>query len=1317
MNQDIREISSITFGVLSTEQILNMSVCKIDNTKLGGIDKTGNIGTVYDGRMGTIENGKDCETCHQDVWTCPGHFGHIEFNEPIIHPLFYKQVTSYLKCFCIKCFRLLLNRDQIYLNDLNRFKGNKRFEKIIEKLEKIDTCSYCSHPQPEFKYSPIDNTISMVCKQKGYDKLVIVLTVEEIKKTFNNIINEDIELLGFDPVMVHPKNYIMSVFPVLPQTCRPFVIADGNTCDDDLSNQIVEIIKANNHLAEDDNTLKSDTKRQKYLQSLKFRVSTFYNNSAGKAKHTTSGRPIRGLKERLTGKDGQIRTNLMGKRSCTPNTPILMFSGKIKKAENIVVGDIVVGDDGSPRTVVNTVTGESLLYKVKQSYGEDYGISCEHILTLKYCEHCKIHWVNKNKNGKWVMKWYDRENNIIKTKKIPVIPGITIEEAKQQMEYFKSTLNTNPIIDIHVKYYLSLSNDVRKCMFGIKLSKPIQWVYKEVKLNPRILGMWLGNNTANESMNFILNDEELVKYLTTWAEENNVTIKKYDKFCYTIVGSSNAFTIPIEYYGLNNSKYIPEEYIINDENTRLLLLAGLIDTENTIEHKNNTICISQLLEHKAILDGAEKIARSLGFRTDISCINTSFNSNDELENKKILILTISGKGIEQIPTLNPRKNCNSSNYDTSCYKIEVVEDGIGRFCGFEVDKNNRFILGDFTITHNCDQTGRTVIGPDPTLKMGQLAVPVEMADILTVPVHITNFNIDMMTKLVNEGKANFVLKKGGTTRINLQNALFYRGTRLMHGDIIVRGKEEIVVNCGNTQLKSGDRLKRNGLFVEDLKYPGKRKYILEIGDIVERKLKDGDIVLLNRQPTLHKASMMAQEVVIRPFKTLRMNLSICKPFNADFDGDEMNIHVAQSLESQIELRELSASKHNLISAQDGKPNMAIVQDSLLGAYRMTVGIQKVRKDQFFNISLKLDITVEQTMMKIQHISRIMKKKGKSSDPYHGKGLISLILPDDLIYEKKNNTDPNEPVLKIYRGVLYEGAINKTIVGASHNSLIQIMYKEYGADAAAKFIDGIQFITNNWLLISGFSVGVEDCLIQGKNKEEEIKDEIQKCFIEAEGIKTTTSHPIIRELRISAVLNKAKDIGLRIAKDALDQNNNFLSTVNSGSKGDFFNIAQITGLLGQQNLKGQRVVYSLNHGKRSLPHYPFGELPVDIEYESRGFIASSFIKGLNPKQFYFHAMSGREGICDTAMGTATSGYMQRRIVKLTEDIKTQYDGTVRDSIGKTYQLSYGGDGLDPVNTVKVNGSHEVCDVSRIVARLNMNHELCLNPDEEELTDDE
>ena len=148
----------------------------------------------------------------------------------------------------------------------------------------------------------------------------------------------------------------------------------------------------------------------------------------------------------------------------------------------------------------------------------------------------------------------------------------------------------------------------------------------------------------------------------------------------------------------------------------------------------------------------------------------------------------------------------------------------------------------------CDQSGRTVIGPDPTLKMGQLAVPVEIADNLTVPVNVTAFNLKAMTELVNRGKANFVLKDGGTTKINLQNALFFRGTRLMHGDLIVREGKEIVVNNGNDMLKPGDRLKRNGEFVENLKYPEKREYHLNVGDIVERKLQDGDIVLLNRQP-------------------------------------------------------------------------------------------------------------------------------------------------------------------------------------------------------------------------------------------------------------------------------------------------------------------------------------------------------------------------------------------------------------------------------------------------------------------------------------
>ena len=301
---------------------------------------------------------------------------------------------------------------------------------------------------------------------------------------------------------------------------------------------------------------------------------------------------------------------------------------------------------------------------------------------------------------------------------------------------------------------------------------------------------------------------------------------------------------------------------------------------------------------------------------------------------------------------------------------------------------------------------------------------------------------------------------------------------------------------------------------------------------------------------------------------------------------------------------------------------------------MTLGEQKMSRAQFYNIALKIGLSARETLERLEHIRTILKQQGKNPHLYTGKNIFSLFLPLTLLYEKKNNANPDEPVVKIHRGVLYEGTLDKTILGATHNSLIQVIHKEYGKDAAAHFIDCVQFATNNWLFISGFSIGLGDCMTEcatraeGANKEQEIKDVIMKSFMEAEAIKTTTSHPGIREMRVNATLNKAKDVGLRIAKDALSKDNNFLTTVRSGSKGDFVNIAQIVGLLGQQNLKGKRIKLMMNHGRRSLPHYPFGEhMTPEMEYESRGFISSSFLHGLKPEEFYFHAMSGREGVCD------------------------------------------------------------------------------------------
>ena len=258
---NIQEISSITFGVYSSQDVIDMAACKVENTK-----KTG-YGSVYDERMGTIDSTKDaCETCGETAEKCPGHFGYIEFNEPILHPLFYKRIVTFLNCFCLQCSRLLLTENQIKLSDISKYKGESRFNQIQEKLKKVNICCHieCGCIKPTCKFITADSSIVQIHESKDKTKTGLTLSTEEIYKIFDNILDSDVRLLGFDPELAHPRNFIISALPVLPICARPYVKADGNICDDDLTIQYIEIIKANQALAPDANGKPpNNTKRQK----------------------------------------------------------------------------------------------------------------------------------------------------------------------------------------------------------------------------------------------------------------------------------------------------------------------------------------------------------------------------------------------------------------------------------------------------------------------------------------------------------------------------------------------------------------------------------------------------------------------------------------------------------------------------------------------------------------------------------------------------------------------------------------------------------------------------------------------------------------------------------------------------------------------------------------------------------------------------------------------------------------------------------------------------------------------------------------------
>ncbi|ASZ85077.1 097L [Cherax quadricarinatus iridovirus] len=602
----------------------------------------------------------------------------------------------------------------------------------------------------------------------------------------------------------------------------------------------------------------------------------------------------------------------------------------------------------------------------------------------------------------------------------------------------------------------------------------------------------------------------------------------------------------------------------------------------------------------------------------------------------------------------------------------------------------------------CNNTARTVVGPDPTLKLNEVAVPEQIANSITIPEYVTPFSIDKLTKLVNTpGKTTSIVKKDGR-KLTVSYAGVKSGTYLNHGDVIERdGKKIEVMDC-KMKLKETDIIYRpekneKGEFKKEYKIvktvlPKQNHIELEIGDRVMRYLQNGDFVLLNRQPTLHRNSMQGMKVVIKPGKTVRVNLAIVTGFNMDFDGDEANLFIEETLEARTELEYLSNAVYNILSHQANKPEMVIVQDSLLGAYKMTESIKHMRKDQF----MKCLMHIEHDYNFVDRMKQIRAIRNEKDDEYTAHALFGFLFPDNFHISYDNN-------LEIKYGVVTKGYFDKTTLKGSKRSLIRILCLEYGPYVTAKFIDNIQFMTNGWLEMNPFSIGIQDCLIGNPQKKMDIKNTTQKYFLEANNVAKSTDNIYIRESRINCALNKAKDLGLKIAKEALKPDNNFISTVTSGSKGDYFNIAQITGLLGQQNLDGQRPTPTLSNNKRTLIHYP--EVIMNDparKYRSRGFVASSFIEGMYPDEMFFHAMTGRDGMTKTSMGTASSGYLQRSITKINEDIKVEYDGTVRDAKKNIYQFLYGNHGFDPSKVTINEEKGEVYPVNfeRLAGKLNM-----------------
>ena len=552
-----------------------------------------------------------------------------------------------------------------------------------------------------------------------------------------------------------------------------------------------------------------------------------------------------------------------------------------------------------------------------------------------------------------------------------------------------------------------------------------------------------------------------------------------------------------------------------------------------------------------------------------------------------------------------------------------------------------------------DFSARTVITPDPNLSLDEVGVPRSVAMTLTVPEAVTPLNMTRLTQLVQNGSmeypgARYVIREDGT-RISLA-----------------------------------------------LGGPAARNTPLQPGYVVERHLQDGDPVLFNRQPSLHKMSMMGHRVRVMPYSTFRLNLSVTTPYNADFDGDEMNLHAPQSLEARAELQELAAVPRQIISPQSNKPVMGIVQDSLLGIRKMTRRDVLLTREQVMNLVLWVPgwsgpdpsmgaSTGPHPLQGQLPIPAILKPVPR----WTGKQILSMVLPrvNLLAYhsahpdgEVNNECSPGDTRVWIEDGQLLTGILCKRTVGNTSGGLVHVILQEHGPAAATAFFNGVQRVVNQWLLSHGFSIGIGDTVADVRTMAtitsaiSKAKRRVQEIIQESQHAPGLTCLPGMTrretfERLVTNELDRARNTSGKSAQSSLKEQNNVKQMVVAGSKGNAINISQMTACVGQQSVEGRRIPFGFKH--RTLPHFT----KHDDGPESRGFVENSYLRGLTPQEFFFHAMGGREGLIDTAVKTAETGYIQRRLVKALEDVAVQYDGTVRNAVGDIIQFLYGDDGMD------------------------------------------
>jgi len=512
-------------------------------------------------------------------------------------------------------------------------------------------------------------------------------------------------------------------------------------------------------------------------------------------------------------------------------------------------------------------------------------------------------------------------------------------------------------------------------------------------------------------------------------------------------------------------------------------------------------------------------------------------------------------------------------------------------------------------------SARTVISPDPMLDINEVGVPLVIAKELTIPIVVNEKNIKHIKALIKQYPTwptiNYIIRPDGRRK-----------------KVTEANKKEILEE-------------------------------IEPGYIVEKQIENGDWAIFNRQPSLHRMSMMAHRVRVMPYRTFRFHLSVCPPYNADYDGDEMNLHIPQTKESQVEAKLLADVTTQIRSPRFSGPIIGCTKDYITGCFLLTKDETVLSREEVVDLIRSVDIDVE-----------IPEK-----EEITGKEVFSLFLPKDFSIEYSGKTSR----VVIRNGKLISGVIDEKGIGAFHGIILDELDKKYGHKFAKKFLFNVSRVSIEFLTRYGFTVSVSDHELNPQLRKR-VKEIIRKTKKEVEALIKRFEEGKIEiligrtpreslEILIKRKLADSMNTIIEVVKGNIPENNAVIMA-ESGARGSIINIVQCTACIGQETIKGERI--DIGFYKRTFTHFEKG----DVSLESKGFVTHGYKEGLTPFEFFFDAMNSREGLMDKSLKTRHSGYLERRLIGALKDLKIEYDGTVRDSTKKIIEFVPGEDGLDP-----------------------------------------